>query len=68
MVESKIVTGPSFEEVPLGTGSVDFTNYLKTLKDIGYTGFLTIEREVGDNPERDIQIAVDFLRETMAKI
>ncbi len=68
MVKSEIVTGPSFEEVPLGTGSVDFPNYLKALKDIGYTGFLTIEREVGDNPERDIQIAVDFLRETMAKI
>lgn len=68
MAKSEIVTGPSFDEVPLGTGKVDFPNYLKALEEIGYKGFLTIEREVGDNPARDIQIAVDFLRDTMAKI
>ena len=51
-----------FEEVPLGTGDVDFPAYLKALTDIGYHGFLTIEREVGDHPEKDIQTAVAFLR------
>ncbi len=50
-----------FEEVPLGTGKVDFKNYLKALEDIGYTGYLTIEREVGEDPETDIKTAVDFL-------
>lgn len=50
-----------FEEVPLGTGSVDFKKYLAALDDIGFKGFLTIEREVGDNPEADIKTAVDFL-------
>ncbi len=40
-----------FEEVPLGTGSVDFPNYLKALEEIGFKGFLTIEREVGNQPE-----------------
>ena len=35
--------------------------YLKALDDIGYKGFLTIEREVGDNPEADIRKAVSFL-------
>ena len=54
-----------FEEVPLGTGSVDFPNYLKALEEIGYKGFLTIEREVGDNPMSDIVKAVDFLRDVM---
>ncbi len=54
-----------FEEVPLGTGSVDFPNYLKALEDIGYRGFLTIEREVGENPEADIHTAANFLREVM---
>ena len=51
-----------FEEVPLGTGDVDFPAYLKALTDIGYHGFLTIEREVGDHPEKDIQTAVAFLQ------
>lgn len=50
-----------FEEVPLGTGSVDFKSYLKALEDIGYRGFLTIEREVGENPEKDIITAKQYL-------
>lgn len=56
-----------FEEVPLGTGSVDFQNYLKALEEIGYTGFLTIEREVGENPEKDIKTAFDFLTKTISE-
>lgn len=51
-----------FKEVPLGQGHVNFEEYLKALQDIGYKGFLTIEREVGDNPVRDIQGAVTFLK------
>lgn len=50
-----------FEEVPLGTGSVDFKAYLAALEDIGYKGFLTIEREVGGTPKKDIGIAVEYL-------
>ncbi len=53
--------GVAFLEKPLGTGNVDFPNYLKALEEIGYKGFLTIEREVGDNPAKDIKTAVDFL-------
>ena len=60
-----IVTDDSFIEVPLGEGSVPFPAYLKALEDIGYNGFLTIEREVGENPEKDIRAAVDFLKNTM---
>lgn len=52
---------PSFTELPLGEGTVDFKNYIKALDDIGYHGFLTIEREVGDTPEKDIRTAVSFL-------
>ena len=51
-----------FEETPLGEGNVDWQNYLKALSDIGYDGFLTIEREAGENPEEDIKKAVAFLR------
>lgn len=60
-----IVTDDSFIEVPLGEGSVNWQEYLKALEDIGYNGFLTIEREVGDNPEKDIRTAVEFLNNMM---
>lgn len=62
-----IVEDDSFIEVPLGEGSVDFPNYLKALEDIGFKGFLTIEREVGDDPAKDIGNAVTFLRDIIAK-
>lgn len=55
-----------FEEVPLGHGSVDFPNYLKALEDIGYKGFLTIEREVGETPIDDIKLAYGFLKKIIA--
>ncbi len=58
----EVPTGPAFIEVPLGEGSVDFPRYLKALDDIGYRGFLTIEREVGEDPSADIRKAADFLR------
>ncbi len=51
-----------FREVPLGEGAVDFPRYLDALRSIGYEGFLTIEREVGDQPREDIGAAVEFLR------
>ena len=44
-----------------GKTGVDFDGYMKALEDIGYTGFLTIEREVGENPAADIALAVEFL-------
>ncbi len=62
-IEHEIQAGRSFIELPLGQGDVDWKNYLKALHDIGYHGFLTIEREVGDNPEADIRRAVSFLKE-----
>jgi sugar phosphate isomerase/epimerase len=51
-----------FAEKPLGQGKVDFGAYRKALSQIGYEGFLTVEREVGENPERDIKDAVNFLK------
>ena len=60
--EDVIVTSAAFEEKALGDGAVDFDRYLQALEDIGYRGYLTIEREVGDNPEADIAKAVAFLK------
>ena len=61
LLEEELGSGQSFIELPLGEGDVDFTEYLKALDDIGYKGFLTIEREVGDDPEKDIRNAITFL-------
>jgi len=66
-IPEEIANKKLFEEVPLGTGSVDFPAYLKALEDIGYKGFLTIEREVGDTPEKDIETAFNFLRKTISE-
>lgn len=50
-----------FIELPLGYGDVNFKDYLIALDEVGYRGFLTIEREVGENPEEDIKNAVIYL-------
>jgi len=55
-----------FREVPLGEGSVDFSKYLKALEEVGYRGFLTIEREVGEDPSVDIKKAKDHLMNVIA--
>ncbi|NLZ88186.1 MAG: sugar phosphate isomerase/epimerase [Clostridiales bacterium] len=62
IVPDQVVTDPAFIELPLGEGDVPFDRYLEALRDIGYKGFLTIEREVGDQPVKDIEMAVRFLR------
>ena len=56
-----------FLETPLGQGQVDWPAYLKALEEIGYNGFLTIEREVGEDPEKDIREAVVFLQNLLRK-
>lgn len=70
MIEEEIQAGAgaAYKEVPLGEGSVKFVEYLKALDDVGYNGFLTIEREVGENPEKDIRTAVAFLNKTIAEV
>lgn len=55
-----------YRELPLGEGDVGFPKYLAALKDIGYRGFLTIEREVGADPAADIAHAVGFLKRTIS--
>lgn len=64
-IEDVIQAGEVFREMPLGQGNVPFVPYLKALEEIGYRGFLTIEREVGDDPAKDIALAADFLRTQM---
>ena len=59
------------QEVPLGQGDVGMENYLRTLDEIGYTGPLTIEREIPQEPERqkaEIGHAVHLLTELKQRL
>ncbi len=58
------------EETPLGQGDVDFEAFFRTLKNIHYSGPLTIERELSEEPERqkeEIAGALHLIREWTAK-
>jgi len=54
-----------FRETPLGEGNVDMKGFIAALRDIGYDGFLTIERETGENPTEDIKKAIKFLNKLL---
>jgi len=58
-----VTDGNIFKETPLGEGKVNFDGYFKALQEIGFKGYLTIEREVGLNPEEDILKAVRFIQQ-----
>lgn len=51
-----------FIETPIGEGDVNWLEYIGALKQIGYNGFLTVEREAGDKPEEDIASGVAFVK------
>ncbi len=58
-------------EVALGEGDVGMETYLKTLKEVGYRGPLTIEREIAHDRERqkrDIGTAVELLQRLKTQI
>lgn len=52
-----------FIELPVGSGDVNWDEYIAALREIGYDGFLTIEREAGEDPAADIRSAVSFMKE-----
>ena len=58
-------------EVPLGEGDVNIKDYLTVLKEIGYEGPLTIEREIPQEPQRqksEISHAANLLNELKSQI
>ena len=55
----------SFIELPIGEGDVDWPAYIAALKDIGFDGFLTIERECGDDPTADIKKAAEYVSDML---
>jgi sugar phosphate isomerase/epimerase len=54
------------QEVPLGEGQVPWAEYLQALRDVEYHGYLTIEREAGEDPVADILAAKRFLDRLLA--
>ena len=58
------------EERALGTGSVGIPGFVQKLREIGYTGILSIEREEPDAKRRaaDIASAVQLLRQLTGRI
>lgn len=63
--EAEMLHDTAFIELPLGEGDVPFPAYLTALKNVGYNGYLTIEREVGENPKADIVTAAEYLKKLM---
>lgn len=63
----KMPSKPVFRETPLGEGDINWNDYLIALGEIGYNGYLTIERETKASPVKTIQQAVDFLNRKLGK-
>jgi sugar phosphate isomerase/epimerase len=50
------------KEVPFGTGQVPPREFLRAMKDAGYTGPLCIEREAGEQRMEDVAFAIETLK------
>lgn len=56
-------------EVPLGQGDVNIEKFVATLDELGYTGPLTIEREVsGERQITDIKAGLELLRDIKSRL
>lgn len=63
-----IKTGETtYEEKRFGEGAVPFIEYLAALRDIGYDGYLTIERGCGDRL-LEIRLAYEYLNNLLKKL
>lgn len=50
------------QEVPLGAGDIDWTQFLGLLEEVDYHGWLTVVRDTGDDRLADVEAGVQFLR------
>jgi sugar phosphate isomerase/epimerase len=58
----KASTSRAAQEVPLGAGDIDWIRYLGVLEEVEYRGWLTVERESGEDRVGDVASGVAFLR------
>ena len=57
------------EETAIGQGRVDFRGVIKGLHELGYTGYITIEREIsGEQQAKDIVAAKEYLAEIIKDV
>jgi len=56
------VSGQWGEEVPVGTGEVNWPGFFGALKELNFTGNLVIEREAGDQRIADIITARNLIQ------
>lgn len=61
-IAQMVTSGEYFRELPLGKGAVNFHQYFMALQEIQYNGYLTIEREVRDNPIEVISEAINYIQ------
>ena len=59
---------PWYEDAPLGQGDVDIRAFLLKLRDLGYEGPLTIEREYAPDQIGDIRAALQLLTDLRREI
>ena len=52
-----------YRELPIGQGDVNWEEYIGALREVGFDGYLTIEREVGGTPYEDVKLARDYVIE-----
>lgn len=57
-----------FDELPLGSGAVNFPELLEVMNESGYSGFLTIEREAGNQRKKDVAEGIKFLKHHLGKL
>ncbi len=60
------VPGTWGDEVPAGTGEVDWNAFFATLKQVGFTGDFVIEREAGNERVSDIRTAREMIEKAAA--
>lgn len=66
--DGRCLSATSYQELPLGQGDVCYPLYLQALQEIGFDGFLTIERETGSDRVGDMRRGIEFLRRELAKL
>src|SRR5262249_33648369 len=58
----RVSASQSVQEVPLGSGDIDWMHFLGLLEEIEYRGWVVVERESGSNRLADVAAGVAFLR------